>query len=145
MAWLGWPGWEGLPTAIATSLLLTATIYAGPLLVLFLFSHISARKHINAVGQVVAKPEHEIQSTLGVLLDYIVDRSSIMSHPWAFIRNVISAPITEEFVFRGCFIPLLLSNGVPLTRAIFLSPLVFGVAHVHHIYARLRAGCRYAA
>ena len=47
-------------------------------------------------------------------------------------RNIIVSPLTEEFVFRSCMIPLLINNlGLKLT--IFLTPLTFSLAHIHHI------------
>lgn len=43
-------------------------------------------------------------------------------------------PVTEECLFRSAAVPLLLSAGSSLTTTIFLSPLVFGLAHLHHFY-----------
>lgn len=43
-------------------------------------------------------------------------------------------PITEECLFRSAAVPLLLLAGNGLSSTVFLSPLVFGVAHVHHFY-----------
>ena len=47
-------------------------------------------------------------------------------------RNYIIAPFAEEFVFRGCMIPLLLPHLGPLWTILFC-PLFFGLAHVHHL------------
>ena len=47
-------------------------------------------------------------------------------------RNIIVSPFTEEFVFRSCMIPLLV-NSLGLKLTIFLTPLTFGLAHLHHI------------
>eukprot|EP00048_Salpingoeca_helianthica_P022905 m.21041 g.21041 ORF g.21041 m.21041 type:complete len:259 (-) comp7989_c0_seq1:87-863(-) len=49
------------------------------------------------------------------------------------LRNLVVAPITEEILFRGCIVPLMLPALGP-TRAVFLSPLFFGVAHLHHVF-----------
>lgn len=43
-------------------------------------------------------------------------------------------PVTEECLFRSAAVPLLLCAGSSLTTTIFLSPLVFGLAHLHHFY-----------
>lgn len=43
-------------------------------------------------------------------------------------------PVTEECLFRSAGVPLLLRAGTSLTGTIFLSPLIFGLAHVHHFY-----------
>lgn len=43
-------------------------------------------------------------------------------------------PITEECLFRSAGVPLLLVAGTSISRIILLSPLVFGLAHIHHFY-----------
>uniref|UniRef100_A0A8C2IHB0 CAAX prenyl protease 2 n=1 Tax=Cyprinus carpio TaxID=7962 RepID=A0A8C2IHB0_CYPCA len=56
-----------------------------------------------------------------------------------WLRNQVMALLTKEFVFRACMIPML----VPCTgfrATIFISPLLFGVAHFHHIIEQLRFG-----
>ncbi|KAH7913367.1 CAAX protease self-immunity-domain-containing protein [Hygrophoropsis aurantiaca] len=50
------------------------------------------------------------------------------------IRNYILAPITEEIVFRACVISVYQSSGASKTRMIFLSPISFGAAHLHHAW-----------
>lgn len=42
--------------------------------------------------------------------------------------------MTEEFLFRAAAVPLLLVSNLSFTRIVFLSPLVFGIAHIHHFY-----------
>jgi prenyl protein peptidase len=51
---------------------------------------------------------------------------------YCFLRNYIVSPFTEEFVFRSCMLPLLVHN-LGLIKSIFLTPLFFGLAHLHHI------------
>ncbi|CAM1510309.1 Fc.00g006440.m01.CDS01 [Cosmosporella sp. VM-42] len=53
---------------------------------------------------------------------------------WPTWRNMVAGPITEECLFRSAGVPLLLQAGASLTGTIFLSPLVFGLAHLHHFY-----------
>ncbi|KAL7806456.1 CaaX-protease [Trichoderma gracile] len=53
---------------------------------------------------------------------------------WPAWRNLVAGPITEECLFRSAAIPLLLVAGSSLSRIIFLSPVVFGLAHLHHFY-----------
>ncbi|KAM6484259.1 CaaX prenyl protease [Trichoderma sp. SZMC 28011] len=53
---------------------------------------------------------------------------------WPTWRNLVAGPITEECLFRSAAIPLLLVAGSSISRIIFLSPVVFGLAHVHHFY-----------
>lgn len=52
----------------------------------------------------------------------------------AGLRNLVAAPLTEELCFRAGLISFLLASGVSPARALWLSPLVFGAAHVHHVY-----------
>jgi prenyl protein peptidase len=47
-------------------------------------------------------------------------------------RNFIVGPFTEEFVFRSCMLPLLASK-LSMAQAVFITPLFFGLAHLHHI------------
>lgn len=56
-----------------------------------------------------------------------------------WLRNHIVAPFSEEFTFRACMMPLLLQSFHPIT-AVLLTPLFFGVAHLHHMIERLRSG-----
>ncbi|PSR83292.1 CaaX protease [Coniella lustricola] len=53
---------------------------------------------------------------------------------WSAWRNYVMGPLTEELLFRSAAIPLMLLARTPLNQTIFLSPLVFGLAHVHHLY-----------
>ncbi|KAF8539766.1 hypothetical protein BDD12DRAFT_917278 [Trichophaea hybrida] len=53
---------------------------------------------------------------------------------WVDWRNYVIAPLTEEIVFRACMVPLQVVAGVSPTAIIFLTPLVFGIAHFHHAY-----------
>lgn len=43
-----------------------------------------------------------------------------------WLRNHVVAPLSEEFTFRACMLPLLLQTFSPMT-AIFITPLFFGV------------------
>ncbi|KAJ0116549.1 bi-domain-containing protein [Diaporthe amygdali] len=49
-------------------------------------------------------------------------------------RNIVAGPLTEEILFRSAAVPLMVLARTPLARTIFVSPLVFGLAHVHHFY-----------
>lgn len=50
-------------------------------------------------------------------------------------RNYFVAPFSEELVFRGCMLPILLPVFGPST-SIILAPSFFGVAHIHHAWER---------
>ncbi|PLN78800.1 CaaX prenyl proteinase Rce1 [Aspergillus taichungensis] len=53
---------------------------------------------------------------------------------WMGWRNFIAGPTTEEILFRSSIIPLHLLARVPPSRIIMVTPLYFGIAHVHHFY-----------
>jgi prenyl protein peptidase len=53
---------------------------------------------------------------------------------WPTFRNIVAGPVTEEVLFRTASIPLLLLARAPLTTTLFLTPIIFGLAHVHHFY-----------
>ncbi|RDA89579.1 hypothetical protein CP533_6806 [Ophiocordyceps camponoti-saundersi (nom. inval.)] len=53
---------------------------------------------------------------------------------WPTWRNIVAGPISEECLFRSAAIPLLLHSDIYLSHIIFRSPLVFGIAHLHHFY-----------
>eukprot|EP00045_Choanoeca_perplexa_P001748 m.21452 g.21452 ORF g.21452 m.21452 type:complete len:261 (-) comp11144_c0_seq1:11-793(-) len=50
-----------------------------------------------------------------------------------FWRNFVVAPITEEWIFRCCSIPLL-AAAYGASAAVWMSPLFFGLAHLHHYF-----------
>lgn len=43
-------------------------------------------------------------------------------------------PITEEIIFRSLITPLHLLSQLSPTKTVFLTPLYFGIAHIHHYY-----------
>ena len=49
-------------------------------------------------------------------------------------RNYIAGPLTEEILFRSVVIPLHLLAKVSATKIVFLTPLYFGIAHLHRCY-----------
>ncbi|KIL61144.1 hypothetical protein M378DRAFT_167325 [Amanita muscaria Koide BX008] len=69
---------------------------------------------------------------------------------WQGIRNYITAPITEELVFRACVLAVYHLAGLERNKMIWLTPLSFGLAHVHHawetfnIYGRNRTAAKRA-
>ncbi|CAG8566002.1 8135_t:CDS:2 [Cetraspora pellucida] len=44
------------------------------------------------------------------------------------------SPATEELVFRSCMISLLHYARISYVKIIFLTPLVFAIAHIHHAW-----------
>ena len=103
---LGW--WPIQPFDIIRSLILTATLFAGPL-----FELIFVEKVINtSTGRQIVE--------------------SLSS--WQGYRNFVAGPITEEILFRSVLVPVHLLAKISPTKIVFLTPLYFGIAHVHHFY-----------
>ncbi|XP_041864767.1 CAAX prenyl protease 2-like [Melanotaenia boesemani] len=103
---------EGLIPAAILPLLLTMVFYLGPL-----------------VHSAMDNPDgftRELQSAL----DVQSWRMCVQDAVW--LRNQVVAPVTEELVFRGAMLPMLVPCTGP-TAAVFTAPLFFGVAHFHHI------------
>lgn len=59
---------------------------------------------------------------------------------WVLLRNYILAPLTEEIVFRGSIIPILKASGMNDRLIIWVSPLFFGFAHIHHAFVKYCQG-----
>lgn len=55
---------------------------------------------------------------------------------WVGFRNLVAGPLSEEIVFRSCIVPLHVFAGQQIGRIVLLTPLYFGLAHIHHIYER---------
>ncbi|KAF2755513.1 hypothetical protein EJ05DRAFT_104430 [Pseudovirgaria hyperparasitica] len=53
---------------------------------------------------------------------------------WVGCRNYIAGPVSEELIWRSLIIPLHLLGHITPLRTVFLTPLYFGIAHVHHYY-----------
>ncbi|KAL1858978.1 CAAX prenyl protease [Diaporthe australafricana] len=101
-----WPA--GLPEALR-ALLLTAALFLGPLF--------------------------EALVVEGGWRDWLALEpvKEVLSEMTAW-RNIVAGPLTEEVLFRSAAVPLMVLARTPLARTIFISPLVFGLAHVHHLY-----------
>lgn len=103
----------GLLPAFVLPLLLTAVLFIGPLSMQVLNGEVTA----------YVQPSYWLENIQNIL----------------WIRNHIIAPLSEEFTFRACMMPLLL-HSFETTTAIWLTPLFFGLAHLHHIVERHRDG-----
>ncbi|KAG9516820.1 CaaX prenyl proteinase Rce1, partial [Aureobasidium melanogenum] len=57
-------------------------------------------------------------------------------------RNLVVGPVSEELVFRSLAISLFLLAQASALRITFTSPLIFGVAHVHHLHEHINASRR---
>lgn len=52
---------------------------------------------------------------------------------WVAWRNHSVSPVSEELVFRSLVISLYLLAKVAPSRIVLTTPLIFGIAHVHHL------------
>ena len=62
-------------------------------------------------------------------------RNYPLSHlgSWISIRNLVVAPVAEEYVFRALFMAALSQAGFSPFSSIALPPLLFGMAHLHFV------------
>ena len=101
---LGW--WPIQPVEVIRSCILTCLLYLGPL-----FELIFVEKRVQG--------GHTLSESLS---------------SWQGYRNYVAGPITEEVLFRSVLIPLHILAKVQPSKIVFLTPLYFGIAHVHHFY-----------
>ncbi|KAM9729001.1 CAAX prenyl protease 2-like [Menidia menidia] len=132
-AWMHWadvsvevPVWElmgvrveGFFPAAILPLSLTMVFYLGPIV------HSALDNPDGFTG--------ELQAALDV------QRWRLCARDAVWLRNQVVAPLTEELVFRGAMLPMLLPCAGP-TAAVLTAPLFFGVAHFHHIIEQRRLG-----
>ncbi|XP_055848825.1 CAAX prenyl protease 2 [Episyrphus balteatus] len=105
--------WKGLVAAFVIPSLLTALLFLGPLSVQLYNGHLQLYSRLQYWN------------------------CCINNVHW--LRNHVVAPLSEEFTFRACMMPLILQSFTPV-KSVFITPLFFGVAHFHHISERLRSG-----
>ncbi|KAK4550556.1 hypothetical protein LTR36_000135 [Oleoguttula mirabilis] len=58
---------------------------------------------------------------------------------WTGYRNLVIAPASEELVFRSLTMSIYLLAKVDPTRMVFITPLIFGLAHLHHLVEFLQS------
>lgn len=104
---LGW--WPIAPSDIFRSLLLTAILFLGPLF-----------------ERGIAEGEWREWIPGG--------RISESLRGWMGWRNYVAGPVTEEIMFRSIIITLHLLAKVSSGHIVFIAPVYFGIAHVHHFY-----------
>ncbi|KAL0115011.1 hypothetical protein PUN28_010522 [Cardiocondyla obscurior] len=105
--------WTGLVQATVIPLVLTMILFLGPL----------SLQGFSGLWRLYTEPMYWL--------------ISVQTLTWW--RNQVVAPLSEEWTFRACMLPLLLQCFTP-TTAIFVCPLFFGIAHFHHIVERVKMG-----
>ena len=53
------------------------------------------------------------------------------------VRDVVVAPVTEEWIFRSVMLSVLLHTGWSPEWSKVVAPILFGLAHVHHVVGRV--------
>ncbi|KAF2280433.1 CaaX prenyl protein-like proteinase Rce1 [Westerdykella ornata] len=104
---LGW--WPISLIDTARTMLLMSILFAGPLF---------------EAGIVEGEIKHWIHPS------HLLDSLS----SWVGYRNYVAGPVSEELIWRGMIIPLHILANFSGKQIIFLTPLYFGIAHVHHLY-----------
>ncbi|KAG0579774.1 hypothetical protein M758_4G123800 [Ceratodon purpureus] len=111
--------------AIFYPLLLTALLYLGPLVMAALDSTSDSDEEDEAKVE-----EGFIQ---GLYTKITVNLWSLTADIFAW-RNYVVGPLTEEWVFRACMVPVLLCAGYSPLKVMLLCPLFFGLAHLNHYW-----------
>ncbi|GAA5999127.1 CAAX prenyl protease [Rhodotorula paludigena] len=111
--------WSGLARLLLYPAGLTASLFAGSLYVAWLEGDLP--------GQRGARTWAQWKARFG---------------GWRGVRNYILAPLTEELSFRSCIVAASFLGGCSTKQLIFLTPLWFGLAHVHHAWETYLAGGR---
>jgi len=128
-------GFNFRPVLLAKSLVplaLTMILFLGPLVQL----------GVNNQREILLEfdnlKELNLQKTLASAKNYMVNL--VGSIIWW--RNYVISPFTEEFVFRSCMICMLVSK-MDAQLIYLLTPLYFGLAHVHHAFEEIQKNREY--
>jgi prenyl protein peptidase len=120
--WVGMRFDRTVFNAISLPLVLTAILFAGPLMQSYLM--IERLAIITWLSNAYRCFDSRTDAHSRFKRNYINN-----AFWW---RNYIISPFTEEFVFRACMLPLLVHN-FGHAYSILITPLFFGLAHLHHI------------
>jgi len=115
--------WDGFFAALIFPLLLTMILFLGPISVQL--SSSVWKVYSGASNDAASSQEQSEQSEFRLKF---LEPKFWLNHcqNLLWLRNQVVAPLSEEFTFRACMMPLLLQSFTPTTSA-FISPLFFGV------------------
>uniref|UniRef100_A0A7S2TKX4 intramembrane prenyl-peptidase Rce1 n=1 Tax=Lotharella oceanica TaxID=641309 RepID=A0A7S2TKX4_9EUKA len=125
LVWLGLSP-VGLPNALIWPLMLTGTLFLGPLVD---ENILSRRPGTIGTSRITSTTMKEFCCCFFHPLD------DFTLKVW---RNYVVAPLAEELVFRACICSLLVHGGWSHTVAGIVAPLMFGFAHLHHLVEHMR-------
>ncbi len=120
-----WLGLRFSPGACLSAALATCILFSGPI-VQYMVCEYLYRLRFQAYDSDTTPTG--VKSRLSNLFTH----ASAHLKDLCFWRNYIISPFTEEFVFRGCMLPLLVQS-LTNWQSILVAPLFFGLAHLHHI------------
>jgi len=127
--YLGW-NWDAFRDL--TVLLHTIQLFLGPLIVSLSMIPVEAN---SCLGK--KEKGHPILMYISILRTRF---QSLFLGGWSRVRDYAAAPLFEEFVFRGLLCSPLLASGLSPTQVVFIAPMFFGTAHIHHAILKLRSG-----
>ena len=135
VSWVAYPfqGCRSIPTLLSTEelgsvalvLLQTMSLYLGSLVALIL----------EEVGHLRGWQRLSIGSLCRCVAFRLIGPPS-----WIIFRNLLFAPLVEEWVFRACIVSALAATDWSRRGVVLTAPLFFGVAHVHHGFMQWRRG-----
>lgn len=124
LRFLGW--WPLGIVEIMKSLFLTAILFSGPLF----------ERGVAEDGWKSWIRGEGLSETLRSWIGFRNFIAVCPPYPELYLETlkIPKGPITEEIIFRSVIITLHLLAKMSPGRIVFLSPLYFGIAHVHHFY-----------
>ena len=128
MSLLGW--WPVSLADIGRSVLLTAILFLGPLY---------ERGVVEGEWQSWLQL-HNLRESLGDWIEWrnyvaVSSDSTVLRHIILLcMLKTLQGPFTEEVMFRSAIIPLHILARVSPGHIVFITPLYFGIAHIHHFY-----------
>jgi prenyl protein peptidase len=114
----------------------SAVLYTGPILQGFVES-VDTFKKSGQPFDFLSFASFYCETTIASLLAPLFSWPGNPFVRWMCLRNFIIAPVAEEIVFRGCIVSALKFAGMSNVAVSWISPLFFGIAHLHHAVLRL--------
>ena len=132
---------DRLLPSVVISFVLMIVFYLGPVTVHITMLVLKSVYKIDKYGVIMGSKETNFVEEFMKQIDNTIASVNLRSQSLQNFRNLIFAPISEEIAFRALMIPLLFSVSTtsPVWLAVF-SPIWFALAHVHHIYEKIRDG-----
>lgn len=129
-------GWRSIDKTTFVPLLHAAILYFGS----FVTSII--RYRLNFIGKRYSKAHLPDKNFFAFMTRHIVQNNmQRFSNRWQASRDYFFAPLVEEIIFRTCIIPpFLFSGNMSMMAVCWITPLFFGLAHVHHAITKLKNG-----